>query len=220
MFRRRRLTIQHSIISASGEELVRRVFMHLGVGFILFTVNLAAQTHYFPPKTFDNDPKMDRFVSDWYSGQLKALGEPSLWELSRDPAIESYRFLWPRTFHHPIAVRVDVNADGSATLTTKVTGGAGGYDPGKLIVNTNGPLINEDARSLVAQIDASGFWQRLGSLDDQSGTDGSEWVVEAAVHGRYHLAHQWSPASGPIRDLGILFLFHLANISVPKDEIY
>ena len=190
----------------------------LVVGFL--NASLPAQKPYFPTKTFGDDPQLDRFVSGWYSGQLKALKEPSLLELSKAPSTESYRFLWLRSFHHPIAIRVDVQADGSATLTTRIASGAGGYPPGKLTASTTRFLTKEEAQQLIARINASGFWQ-LPSYDrDRAGNDGSEWVVEAAVHGKYHLVSAWTPKDGPIHDLGTIFLFELAKIKVPKNEIY
>jgi hypothetical protein len=199
---------------------MRGVFLHLGVGFILLAGNLTAQTRYFPQKPFGDDPRLDQFVSGWYSGQLKALKEPSLLELSKAPSTESYRFLWLRSFHHPVAIRVDIQSDGSATLTTKIASGAGGYPPGKLSASTTRFLIKDEAQKLIARIDASGFWQLPSYERDRAGTDGSEWVVEAAAHGKYHLVSDWSPKNGPIHDLGDMFLFELAKINVPKSEIY
>lgn len=199
---------------------MRRVFLRLGVGFILLAGSLTAQTRYFPQKTFGDDPRLDQFVSGWYSGQLKALREPSLLELSKAPSTESYRFLWLRSFHHPIAIRVDVQADGSATLTTKIASGAGGYPPGRLTASTTRLLTKDEAQKLIARINASRFWQLPSYERDRAGNDGSEWVVEAAVHGKYHLVSAWSPKDGPIHDLGDMFLFELAKINVPKNEIY
>ena len=187
----------------------------------LLSASLPAQTPYFPEKTFGDDPRLDQFVSGWYSGQLKALKEPSLLELSKTPSTESYRFLWLRSFHHPIAIRVDMQANGSATLTTRIASGAGGYPPGKLILRlAPGILTKDEAQKLISHINASGFWQLPSYERDRAGNDGSEWVVEAAVHGKYHLVSEWSPKNGPIRDLGDMFLFELAKVNVPKNEIY
>jgi hypothetical protein len=155
--------------------------------------SLPAQTNYFPPKTFGDDPRLDHFVYGWYSQQLKALDETSLFELSKNPAVGSYRFLWLRTFHHPVAVRVDVLADGTATLRTKIASGAGGYDPGKLISNETRLLTKEETRKVVARVNASDFW-RLPSYDrTRTGDDGSEWIFEVADQGRYHLRKRLDP---------------------------
>jgi hypothetical protein len=198
----------------------RRFLLLVAFDVCFLCASLSAQTRYFPQRTFGDDPRLDQFVYDWYSGQLKALKEPSLLELSKAPSTESYRFLWLRSFNHPVSVRVDVQADGSATLTTRIANGAGGYPPGQLTSSTKRPLTRDEAQQLIARINASGFWE-LPSYDrDRSGADGSEWIVEAAVHGRYHLVSVWTPKDGPIHDLGAMFLFDLAKIKVSKDEIY
>jgi len=198
-----------------------RMPVRLSIACLLaLTASLAAQTRYFPPETFGDDPRLDQFVYGWYSRELKAMGEPSLFESSKNPAIESYRFLWLRSFHHPVVVRVDLQTDGSATLITKLGSGAGGYPPGKLIANRSRLLTKEELQTLIAHINASGFWQRPSYERNKAGTDGAEWVVEAAVRGKYHLVSEWSPKDGPIHDLGLLFLFQLAELDIPKSEIY
>ena len=214
------LTIQQSSVWVIWVKLMRNILLRLAVGFTLLAANLAAQTHYFPAKTFGEDPRSDQFISSWYSGQLRALGQPWLFELSTNPAIESYRFTWLRTFHHPVAVRVDVQPDGTATLSTRMTSGAGGYDPGKLILNTDRPLTTEETQRIISQINASGFWRLPSYVRDNGGMDGSEWVMEAAVHGKYHLVSVWTPKDGPIHDLGTMFLFDLAKMKLPNDEVY
>jgi hypothetical protein len=190
------------------------------VGTLLLAANLAAQTAYFPKGTFGDDQRLDQFVSSWYTGQLKALGEPSLWERSELPSAESYRFLWLRTFNHPVAVRVDVQRDGTALLVTRIASGAGGYQPGKLIVDRKTLLNQGETQRVIARINGLGFWGMPSYSRQRGGADGSEWVIEAADHGKYHLVSQWTPKNGPIHDLGDMFLFDLAKISIPKDEIY
>ena len=51
-----------------------------------------------------------------------------------DCGLESYRFLWLRTFHKPIAVRV-WSADSRYYLVVKELSGQGGYEPGRIIVS-------------------------------------------------------------------------------------
>jgi hypothetical protein len=199
---------------------MRRAFLHLGIGIAFLVGNLAAQTLYFPEKTFGDDPQVDRFVSGWYSHQLRALGEPSLLESSKAPSTESYRFLWLRSFHHPIAVRLDVQKDGTGLLITKIASGAGGYPPGKLISDRTAALYQGEIQRVIARINGSGFWSIPSYSRERAGDDGSEWVLEAAVHGKYHLVSVWTPKNGPIHDLGEMFLFDLAKIRVPKDEFY
>ena len=96
---------------------------------ILATASFAS-AQYFPKGSLDS--RGDEFKDDWYSHQLTALQEPSLFAMMKTPSSESYRFLWLRTFDHPIAIRLDLQPDGTGILTTKVASGTGGFRPGVL----------------------------------------------------------------------------------------
>ena|ERR1035437_7184460 len=179
-----------------------------------------SQVVYFPKRTLDTRPDLDKLLTDWYSAQLKALEEPSLFELAKTPTAQSYRFLWLRSFHHPIAVRLDIKADGTGILTTKVTSGAGGYEPGTLIENTTKPLTTHQTQAFLAKIQQTNFWLLPTATNDQKGTDGSQWMIEGVNSGKYHFVKRWSPETGPIRELGISLAIELAGMNIPKDEFY
>jgi len=180
-----------------------------------------AQTAYFPNHAFDEDAQLNKFVNDWYTSQLAALQEPSLLKQSKNPSAQSYRFLWLRTFHHPIAVRLEVKADGTGILTTKIASGAGGYAPGHLVTNTSKPLTRQQTESFLYKIDTDKFWELPPVLlKEQQGNDGSQWIIEGVKDGKYHLATQWTPSQGPIHDLGIALAFGLAGLTIPKTEMY
>lgn len=70
---------------------------------LLFGAGSLAQTGYFPPGALTADSRNEEFLSSWYTQELNALQEPSLWALSKTQKEQSYRFLWLRTFHHPVA---------------------------------------------------------------------------------------------------------------------
>jgi len=188
--------------------------------FALLALPALAQSTYFPANAFDSNTDGDRFMAQWFSGQLTALQEPSLLAMSKDKSIQSYRFLWLRTFHHPVAVRVDIRSDGTATLTTKIADGAGGYEPGKLTINTSRLLSKQETVGLLAAIKDSGFWPLPGLIPPNGGMDGAEWSIEGVNNGTYHIVTRWSPANGPIYTLGRYFLFNLAQLQIPKNEFY
>src|SRR5215469_17272752 len=104
---------------------------------------VTSQDTYFPSGALSDSDQADSFKSRWYSDQLRALDEPSLLEKAKDPSLQSYRFVWLRTFHHPVAVRLDITSDGVGKLTVKIANGAGGYKPGKLIENTSRSVTTE-----------------------------------------------------------------------------
>ena len=184
---------------------------------IAFSVQGHAQ--FFPKNSLDLWG--DNFKAKWYSGQLRALQEPSLLALTKHEKAEVYRFLWLRTFHHPVSVRMDLQADGSWILVTKVASGAGGYKPGTLITNVSRKLTTQEAQSYLSRLQNAGFWSVPNPIyDDQAGKDGSQWIIEGMKAGHYHVVDRWSPKDGPIRDLGLFLAFDLAKLSIPKKEIY
>src|SRR5690349_15019864 len=92
---------------------------------------------YFPSGTFLDDFRtLDSAIIRWYSDQLIALREPSLWAVSKSVGRHSYRFTWLPSWDAPVAIRVDELDDGTATLTLKVGGGSGGGHPGPLKTST------------------------------------------------------------------------------------
>src|SRR3974377_1731032 len=76
---------------------------------------------YFPVGVFSLGKANDDFCERWYANQLRAHKEPSLATNASAPAETIYRFTWLRTFHHPVAVRITVHANGTGALTSKMT---------------------------------------------------------------------------------------------------
>lgn len=189
------------------------------VAVAIMALSTQSQAQFFPKSSLDLGG--DDFKAKWYSSQLRALGEPSLFALAKKEEAESYRFLWLRTFHHPIAVRVNhLQSDGSWILVVKMASGAGGYSPGTLTTNTSRKLTAQEVRALLSKFESSGFWNAPNPVDDQTGTDGSGWIIEGVKAGHYHVIDRWSPKNGPARDLGLFLAFDLAKLSIPKNEIY
>jgi hypothetical protein len=199
---------------------VRERFHIILLVLLSFGAVSMAQSRYFPPASLDDSPRADQFLYEWYSKQLKALDEPSLWDLSKTQKEQSYRFLWLRTFHHAVAIRIDVNADGTSRLTTKMTSGAGGYDPGHLVQNDTSTLTRERTDWFLRKIQENKFWE-LAPLDKSGiGLDGAQWIIEGVKDGNYRIVDRWSPQDGPVRVMGLLMLKELAKVKVPAKEMY
>lgn len=180
-----------------------------------------AQEPYFPQGVLEDNAQGDAFRLNWYSKQLKALEEPSLFQESKRSSAESYRFVWLRTFHHPVVVRVDLQADGSAKVTTKVSSGAGGYEPGKLVENTSRPLTQQQTEKFLATIQRLQFRELPAHENPETaGCDGAQWIIEGVRDGEYHVVDRWSPTKGAVHDLGLMFIFGLAQMKIPKDQVY
>ena len=182
------------------------------------SVSSQQDVQYFPAGTFSDSPTLDIGTVRWYSKQLNALAEPSLWTASKDFGRERYRFLWLRTWDHPVSIRIEKNEDGTASLTLKVATGSGGYEPGKLDVTRTKQLSKGEFEAVSARFRTSGFWT-MATTEHSNGHDGAQWVVEAANNGQYHLVDRWSPKEGALKDLA-LHLLQLSDYGIPRDKVY
>lgn len=194
----------------------------LGVILLVFVFPASSQVRYFPPKVFSSeDAQLDQFVSEWYSSKLKILEEPSLLEMAGDRNVETYRFLWLRTFHKPVAVRLQLSNDGRAVLFAKVATGTGGF-PDKnphLLQNFSRPVSSEQVQAFRRLLGKMDFWT-LPRDRGPGGNDGAEWIVEGLKQGTYRVVMEWSPQQGAIRDLGMMLAFGLADLKIPKEDVY
>jgi hypothetical protein len=158
------------------------------------------------------------FRARWYSSYLRAMHEPSLSDASKDTSLVAYRFLWLRTFHHPIAIRVSIRPDGTASLTGKVTSGAGGYEAGAMTWDESFELSKAQVDVLSNLLKRAGFWT-LPTGDSRSGLDGAEWIMEGVQNGAYHVVDRWSPEKSDYANM-CLYLVNLSKIQLKANEIY
>jgi hypothetical protein len=191
--------------------------------FLLGNAASVQEDTYFPKGTFGT---ISRYV---YAYHLGIFREPSLLRESQEGGLQSYRFLWLRTFHHAVVIRVDVLNDQTGTLTTKISSGEAGFgSPGrKVIDDISRSLSKAEVKSLLTLFNETHFWA-IPTIEDvrETGEDGSEWVLEGIGDGKYHVVSRWSPCgrSGPdkraVCSLGRDFAFHLARLNIPSNEVY
>lgn len=177
------------------------------------------QVSFFPDGSLDEDA----VHGDWYTKHLKALHEPSLWESSKTQKTQTYRFLWLRSFHHPIAVRLDLKLDRRSLLTTKISSGHGGYEPGRLIKNRRRELNKEETDWFLGRIEELKFWSLPTKEPEEPNVirlDGAEWILEGIKDGEYHLVERWSPDKGAVHALGIVMLIDLAKLKLLYQDVY
>ncbi|MBA2338827.1 MAG: hypothetical protein H0V88_00380 [Pyrinomonadaceae bacterium] len=175
---------------------------------------------YFSPDLFNSE------TAAWYAEYLRKMKEPPFPRLI-DCGVESYRFLWLRTFHHPVSIRV-WRLDEQIFLTIKELNGKGGYEPGKIIVNKNRRLTKGEWLTFKGLVERSSFWQlttdnRSPITEDADGTitvttDGAKWILEGIQQKRYHIVARQS-AEGTYRN-ACLYLIKLSGLMIKRDEIY
>jgi hypothetical protein len=197
-----------------------RFFVQVAALLLICGSGVAQQ--YFPDSVFDQQKKANDFVVDWYSQQLRALVEPSLWETSQKTKDQVYRFLWLRSFHHPVVVRLTVNRDGTGSLVMKVASGQGGYEPGKLIENSTRQISKQQTQWFLDRVEELKYWE-LPTHEEKNnvvGVDGAQWIVEGVRNGTYKIVDRWSPEKGPIRSIGLMMTIDLAGMKLLYQEVY
>lgn len=115
----------------------------------------AATANFFP-----KEAQLTNFDKQWYRSSLVAMGEKSFLTLSKKDTV--YRFLWLRSFHHPICVSIKIlnHADGGAVLhAVELDGGdTYGVPKGKQLRNYSHRYYPKLTKELIAKIESSQFW--------------------------------------------------------------
>ena len=130
--------------------------------FDTLSLPVDSATFYFETKPNWQDTTnnaVDSFVNSWYSKMLFALHEPVLKKYNGDKEI--YRFTWLRTFNHPVSLRLEKQGD-IVKLFSKVCYGAGGYEPGKIILDTTIILTQKQVDTINIKLDNAKFWALPG----------------------------------------------------------
>ena len=150
-----------------------------------------------------------------YAKLLTAAGEEPLLDIF-EPGREVIRFVWYRTQHHPIIVRLDIDG-GNILITSKELGGWNSEEePFHLLKSEKQSLTKQEWQSVKKLFDRARFWD-LGHNHRPDIKDGAGWLTERVDGNRYHVVHMWSPEMGLYRE-ACLNLLKLSNL--PLDPIY
>jgi hypothetical protein len=193
----------------------------IGALLLVLVASLSAQTQYFPDRAFCGSHETGS-CERWYVKHLRAMHEPSLLKLSKDTSKQSYRFLWLRTFHHPVSTRLEVADDGSAQLFVKVLNGKGGYDPGRMIINHTIKVSKDSVDYFLGLLQKADFWNIPTEQPESSaiGVDGAQWIIEGVGGGQYHVVDRWSPDEGPFRKAALFLALNLGQLNPRYQEVY
>lgn len=180
----------------------------------------------FPVRTLTDNSYSDAFVREWYSKELAAMNEPALTTLA-DDKFAVYRFVYLRSFHSPISVRLETrfeNGEINRYLIVKQLDHIAYHDeylkrPNALIVNSARRLNEEEWTKFLRLLDDTCFWQ-MPTEQNHGGNDGAEWIVEAVKNRRYHIVDYWSPAKGNDYRNACLYLLKLSNLEIKEPDIY
>ena len=155
---------------------------------LVMSAGASAEPRYTPKHIWSNDWSVG-FHENWFGGQLAAMGEPSLWQLSkRDRDARVYRVLKLPSFSPALGSRLVVQSDGSGNVQITELDGNGGLEPGKPMRKLSRHLDPDQVRDLNALFDLSGFWtDRIATDGGLACLDGTQFVIEALSQGNYKL---------------------------------
>jgi hypothetical protein len=148
--------------------------------------------------------------------QLSDLKEDCLYNIEAKPNANIYRFTWLRSFHHPIAIRIE-KIDNEIMLYWKVGKGAGGYKPKGLKKSGKKKLSLKKWIEFEGIVKASNF----DSLPNEKYIpmlDGATWTLERKMPESFK-AHNTNFPSKEISK-ACLYLLDLTNIKVKDDDKY
>jgi hypothetical protein len=147
-------------------------------------------------------------ASEPFLAELCGMDEPSL----SVTGPETYRFVWTRHLHNPVAVRV-TRAGGEVSL---VSVQADARDPSvkRRHEFTVGPEV---WTSLQRHLEAADFWNLAGDPgENERGLDGADWVLEGRRANIYHSVVRWQPKPGPFRE-ACEVLIEASGLSFPAE---
>jgi hypothetical protein len=190
------------------------------IAILVTAISMTAHTIYFPPGAFGENLKGSHEWEGLYSKYLAALKEPSLFNRTKSAPSQSYRFLWLRSFHKPVSVRLDVETDGTSAVTVKIGSGTNVSEVRGPVEERTRSLTKQETNSFLEQVSSLDFWKLPTQEEPVAGPDGARWILEGARGGQYHVVHRWTPKSGAVRTLGLILANDLGDLRVPSNEIY
>lgn len=174
---------------------------------------------YFPLEIFRDTSiyvGQDTFVNTWYSKHLFAMKEPVIY--TDKSQTETYRFTWLRTFHNPIAIRIEKNKD-TYMLYWKLSDGAGGYQPGKLTINKQKKIDKSTWDEFQNHLNQIDFW-KMNPNEKTFGNDGSQWILEGKTTTQYNVVDRWTPSEKSKYYECCDFLIGLTDLKIKRKDKY
>lgn len=216
---------------------MHRLAVKIIITTLTFTIGVTAVVLWLssPAERFENDIYFpaDVFtareegptIAMIYSGNLAALGEPSL-SAAGDAELEAYRFVWIRSFHPPVSVRI-WRKGGHAQMTVKqlsdrgIPGAKGIRFLGTLTVNVTRPVSADQWDGFQRLLNESGFWSMPSEDKNPKFLDGAGWLLEGVRADRYHAVSRQSPKEGAYRETCV-YLLRISGVEIDesKGELY
>lgn len=183
----------------------------------------ADDDNYLPLGVFSPRDRELVWTRKFYSSSLAAMEEPALKDKKN---VEVYRFLWLRSFHPPVSVRLWQSGN-ECYMNTKQLSDMGvpkndeAIFSKSLAVNKTQSITREEWSHFQELLKKAGFWSMPTIDENPVGLDGAGWLLEGVKQDQYHVVHRQSPAEGAYRELCI-YLLRVSGVKIDesKGELY
>ena len=178
---------------------------------------------YFPAGVFMPDESSEKYGARDSSSLLHTMDEPSLSSLN-DNNLEVYRFLWRRSFHPPVVIRLWRSGDERCMSVKQadriMTDNEYEYSD-KLTVNNTRPLTKGEWEGFIDLIEDSQFWSMAAGAAGPTADDGARWMIEGMRNQKYHVVNRHNPNDDAYRQAGI-YLIRISGIKIDesRNELY
>lgn len=189
-----------------------------------------SNNHFFPINLFTNfkknwkcDFSIDYLfeieisieISEKLKVQLENLNEQSL-NYSELKNKEIYRFTWLRSFHHPIAIRLE-NTNDKYYLFWKVGKGNGGFKPKGILEESKKEITKQEWEIFETLIEKEEYIN-IRNFQSYIIGDGSRWTLEAKNDGDYKVKSTCRPSLDLYKSC--MYLIKLTGLIIPEKEDY
>jgi len=147
--------------------------------------------NYFPPGTFNSAH------ADYWSSMLIRAREAPLCDVEPDHPMNLRVCFDPSLILQKLVVRVWSSTD-AWYVATKILDG---LHHAELAWEHERPLVDREANLFLRLVDSARLWHMPTTIPVM-GLDGTSWLVECAVRGKYHVVERWSPRDQPLSKLG------------------
>lgn len=236
------------VVGVKDIQILRRMLLSIGIGILTFGLGVSATVVYWlsrlpqeikleeselngpiPSTCFPGrSVKVKKSVShpeyfwpialpNWYSKRLRDLKESPLLSLTDED--ETYRFLWLRSFHNPIAIHISKTGS-RPFMVVKELRRMDRNDPREFLEEHSRSFTIPEWNGFMLRLEVARYWQ-LPANESLFAEDGAQWILEGYREGRYHVVDRQTPAAGAYRD-ACLYLLQKSGLltTIPSEQVY
>ena len=146
----------------------------------------ASKEAYFPNRITNELASASQLLAD--------LQEPSLLSSATNATVHSYRLLFLPGLANPVCVRIDVETNGTAIVSTKVVDASKTTQAKTVLKSDETIRLDPDRVRLFADaLHRSTFWKAPSTQQEKAVLDGSTWIFEGVREGRYQIVKRDNP---------------------------